>query len=104
MGFNPKMMRSNSSVSWRSSQSNNGGSFGSMRKSNVETSGGFLRKKKEDFVLERNQSARFSPNEVVDNGLLRFYLTPMKGSRRGGIVKNRPNPAQSIARSVLRLY
>ncbi|KGN54354.1 protein OCTOPUS [Cucumis sativus] len=104
MGFNPKMMRSNSSVSWRSSQSNSGGSFGSMRRSNVETSGGFLRKKKEDFVLERNQSARFSPNEVVDNGLLRFYLAPMKGSRRGGIMKNRPSPAQSIARSVLRLY
>ncbi|KAG7027388.1 UPF0503 protein, chloroplastic, partial [Cucurbita argyrosperma subsp. argyrosperma] len=104
-GFNPKMMRSNSSVSWRSSQSNNnGGSFGSsMRKSN---NGGLWRTKKEDLVLERNPSARYSPNEVVDNGLLRFYLTPMKGggSRRGGIVKNRPNPAQSIARSVLRLY
>ncbi|XP_023544916.1 UPF0503 protein At3g09070, chloroplastic-like [Cucurbita pepo subsp. pepo] len=104
MGFNPKMMRSNSSVSWRSLQNNNGGSFGSMRKSNVETSSGFFRKKKEDFVLERNHSARFSTNDVVDNGLLRFYVTPMKGSRRGEIVKNRPNPAQSIARSVLRLY
>ncbi|KAL5550115.1 hypothetical protein UlMin_000291 [Ulmus minor] len=101
-GFNPKVFRSNSSVSWRNSQGIGGSSFGSMRKSNVETNG-HTKKKKEEFVLERNRSARYSPNN--DNGLLRFYLTPMRNSRRSTNGKNsRYNQAHSIARSVLRLY
>ncbi|CAI0424361.1 unnamed protein product [Linum tenue] len=122
-GFNnPKLLRSNSSLSWRHS---NGfatvgggvgvGSFGSGRKSNVETCSnngfGIGRKKREEFVLERNRSARYSPSSV-DNGLLRFYLTPLRGSRRapasgsggGGWGKAKTNQAHSIARSVLRLY
>lgn len=98
-GFNPKLMRSNSSVSWR-----NFSSFGGSRKNGVEANGGNVRKKRGDeFVLERNRSARYSPNNI-ENGLLRFYLTPMRGSRRGGSGKPRPNQAHSIARSVLRLY
>ncbi|KAL0555637.1 hypothetical protein IC582_009591 [Cucumis melo] len=102
-GFNPKMFRSNSSVSWRSA-SMMGGSFSSSRKSNAESNGNGKRKKEEPQpVLERNRSARHSPTNV-DNGLLRFYLTPLRGSRRGGSGKVKPSQAQSIARSVLRLY
>lgn len=86
--FNPKVMRSNSSVSWRNSGNFGGG--GGARKNGVES-------------LERNRSARYSPNDI-DNGLLRFYLNPMRGSRRVGPAKERVNQAQSIARNMLRLY
>ncbi|XP_030449997.1 protein OCTOPUS-like [Syzygium oleosum] len=104
-GFNRKVFRSNSSVSCRNSSYNHlvGGSFGSIRKSVFETNGQNGKKKRDEFVLERNRSARYSPNNL-DNGLLRFYLTPMRGSRRSGSGKSRANQAQSIARSVLRLY
>ncbi|KAG6769565.1 hypothetical protein POTOM_025213 [Populus tomentosa] len=101
-GFNPKMLRSNSSVSWRNSHNFGGGSFSSARKSNAETNGNG-RKKRDEFVLERNRSARYSPNNM-DNGLLRFYLTPLRNSRRNGWGKSKSSHAQSIARSVLRLY
>lgn len=100
-GLNRKVLRSNSSVSWRNSY-NLGGSFGSMRKSAVEMNG-HGKKKRDEFVLERNRSARYSPNNI-DNGLLRFYLTPLRSSRRGGLGKSRSNNSHSIARSVLRLY
>lgn len=83
------MFRSNSSVSCR----NGGGSFGSMRR------------------YEKNRSARFSSPSHVENGMWRFYLTPMRGSRRsggggGGGLGNKikHNNSNSIARSVLRLY
>ncbi|KAJ6303569.1 hypothetical protein OIU77_017448 [Salix suchowensis] len=103
-GFNPKILRSNSSVSWRNSHNfaGGGGSFSSARKSNAETIGNG-RKKKDEFVLERNRSARYSPNNM-ENGLLRFYLTPLRNSRRNGWGKSKSSHAQSIARSVLRLY
>ncbi|KAL3357873.1 hypothetical protein AABB24_015145 [Solanum stoloniferum] len=100
-GVNRKVFRSNSSVSWRNS-TGIGGSFGSMRKSSVEMNG-HVKKKRDDIVLERNRSARYSPNHL-DNGLLRFYLAPMRGSRRGLPGKSRPNGSHSIARSLLRLY
>ncbi|CAJ1803696.1 unnamed protein product [Sphenostylis stenocarpa] len=113
--FNPKMMRSNSSVSWRNAQGiggvGGGGGFGSvsMRKSDVQGNGlglglglgGGGRKGRDEFVgLERNRSARYSPNNIDNNGLLRLYL----GGRRNGSGKGRSNQAHSIARSVLRLY
>ncbi|XP_022746582.1 UPF0503 protein At3g09070, chloroplastic-like [Durio zibethinus] len=101
-GFNPKVLRSNSSVSWRNSSSF-GGSFGGARRNCVESNGGHSKKKRDECVLEKNRSARYSPNNI-DNGLLRFYLTPMRGSRRGGSGKSRASHAHSIARSVLRLY
>lgn len=90
--LNTNMFRSNSSVSCR-----NGVSFGSMRKSG--------KKRRDEFVLEKNRSARYSPSHV-DNGLLRFYLTPMRSSSRraNGLGKIKPNNSSSIARSVLRLY
>jgi len=111
-GFNPKMMRSNSSVSWRNGQGLGGGGFGSvsMRKSDVQGNGlglglggggGGGKKGRDEFVgLERNRSARYSPNSIDNNGLLRLYL----GGRRNGSGKGRSNQAHSIARSVLRLY
>ncbi|XP_051114213.1 protein OCTOPUS-like [Andrographis paniculata] len=101
-GFHMNMFRSNSSVSWRNSN-HIGGSFGSMRKAGVDVNG-HGKKSKDGFVLEKNRSARFSPNHV-DNGLLRLYLAPLRGSRRGGLNnKIKSNNSQSIARSVLRLY
>ncbi|CAN0879754.1 Protein OCTOPUS [Linum grandiflorum] len=126
-GFsNPTLMRSNSSVSWRNnsngfgvggSNANGFGSFGSGRKSNVETcsSGngfGGGRKKRDEFMLERNRSARYSPsNSIVDNnGMLKWYLAPQTGTGRsttgggGGWGKSKTHQAHSIARSVLRLY
>lgn len=99
--FSRKVFRSNSSVSWRNS-SNTGGPFGSTRKSGVEMNG-HGKKKKDEFVLERNRSARYSPNNI-ENGLLRFYLTPLRGNRRGGLGKSKSSNSHSIARSVLRLY
>ncbi|CAH9147752.1 unnamed protein product [Cuscuta epithymum] len=100
-GVNKKAFRSNSSVSRRYSSSYMGGSFGHGRKSSVEMNGN-VSKRKEDFGLERNRSARFSPKHF-DNGLLRFYLTPMSGSRRGKS-SNRLNGTHSFGRSMLRLY
>ncbi|MCL7041823.1 hypothetical protein MKW94_024330 [Papaver nudicaule] len=102
MGYNRNSFRSISSVSWRHSSSNNGGLFGSRRKSSAETNG-HSKKRKEEFMLERNRSARYSPNNV-DKGLLRFYLTPLRSSRRNGLGKSRPNNSHSIASSVLRMY
>ncbi|KAI3447756.1 hypothetical protein Pfo_004421 [Paulownia fortunei] len=99
--FNRNMFRSNSSVSWRNAN-HIGGSFGNIKKSGVEMNG-HGKKRRDEFVLEKNRSARYSPNHV-DNGLLRFYLTPMRNSRRGGLGKIKPNNSHSIARSVLRLY
>ncbi|KAL7195195.1 hypothetical protein ACSBR1_035419 [Camellia fascicularis] len=101
-GFNRKVLRSNSSVSSRNSYSNGG--FGNVKKSSVEANGNG-KKRREEFVLERNRSARYSPNDI-DNGLLRFYLTPMRssGRRGGGSGKSKPTNSHSIARSILRLY
>ncbi|KAM3288025.1 protein OCTOPUS [Capsicum chacoense] len=94
-GLNRNMFRSNSSVSWRNS-TNIGGSFGTVRNLGIDTNGNG--KKKDDFVLERNRSARYSPNHI-DNGFLRFHFAPMRGSRRGLPAQSRPN-----GRSLLRLY
>ncbi|KFK38300.1 hypothetical protein AALP_AA3G096200 [Arabis alpina] len=90
-GRGPSMVRSNSNVSWRSS--------GSVRKVNG---------------LERNKSSRYSANNG-ENGMLKFYLAPVNGSRRlsvgaggggggggGGGWAN--SHGHSIARSVMRLY
>ncbi|KAF7142642.1 hypothetical protein RHSIM_Rhsim05G0206300 [Rhododendron simsii] len=101
-GFNRRVFRSNSSVSSRNSYFM-GGSFGNVRKPSVETNGNG-KKRREDFGLERNRSARYSPNHV-DNGLLRFYLTPMRSSsRRGGLGKSKSNNSHSITRTLLRMY
>nr|XP_016462549.1 PREDICTED: UPF0503 protein At3g09070, chloroplastic-like isoform X1 [Nicotiana tabacum]XP_016462550.1 PREDICTED: UPF0503 protein At3g09070, chloroplastic-like isoform X2 [Nicotiana tabacum] len=94
-GLNRNMFRSNSSVSWRNSTNIGGGSFGNVRNLGIDTNG--HGKKKDDFVLERNRSARYSPNHM-ENGFLRFHFAPMRGSRRNLPAQTRPN-----GRSVLRL-
>ncbi|XP_038988148.1 protein OCTOPUS [Phoenix dactylifera] len=102
-GYNGKIMRSNSSVSSRSSFNANGG-FGSMRRSTMETNG-HQKKTREDFLFERNRSARYSPSHFDDNGLLRFYLPPIQSSRRNGRSgKERRMISHLFTRSMLRLH
>ncbi|KAM0953414.1 putative protein OCTOPUS [Dioscorea sansibarensis] len=97
-----KILRCNSNVSARHSFSSSGGS-GRMRRSCVE-SNGHGRKRRDEFVLERNRSARYSPSQG-DNGMLRFYLTPMQGNwRNRALGKNRNTGSQFLARSMLQLY
>ncbi|KAK8563854.1 hypothetical protein V6N13_005924 [Hibiscus sabdariffa] len=101
-GFNPKVLRSNSSVSWRNSSGFGGGSFSGARKSCDVELNGHNKKKKDEFVLGRNMSARYSTSNI-DNGLLRFYEAS-NGSRRGGSCKTKASHAHSVARTLLRLY
>lgn len=120
-GANPKMQRCNSSnLSARSSFSSNSGGLGSSRRSYVDANGN-VRRREEPHAqaqaqaqVERTRSARYSPGRAAaDNGMLRFYLTPMRsgsGRTRGGggppskAGPGRPLATQSFARSVLRLY
>ncbi|XP_062085121.1 protein OCTOPUS-like [Humulus lupulus] len=64
-----------------------------------ETRGSFV-KRREEFSLPRNRSARYSPNNV-DNGLLRFYLTPLRSYRRSQSGKSRLKNSHSMAKNVL---
>ncbi|EEC71821.1 hypothetical protein OsI_04462 [Oryza sativa Indica Group] len=65
-GYNPKMQRCNSNLSARSSFSSNSGGLGSSRRSHVDVNGSSARRR-EEHVLERNRSARYSPPGRVDN-------------------------------------
>ncbi|ERN09683.1 hypothetical protein AMTRI_Chr08g202340 [Amborella trichopoda] len=101
-----KELRSNSSVSSRSSYGNGWtGRRGSLGNLQREGSARY-QKKRDEIVIERNRSARYSPgHHNIDNGLLRFYLTPMRSSRRSGHSgNNRLKDSNSFARTVLRLY
>ncbi|XP_061347193.1 protein OCTOPUS-like [Gastrolobium bilobum] len=55
---------------------------------------------RQDFMLQRNRSFRYSPNKL-DTGLLRFYLTPLKSYRRSKSGKSSFKDLHPIARSVL---
>uniref|UniRef100_A0A7N0RHE0 Uncharacterized protein n=1 Tax=Kalanchoe fedtschenkoi TaxID=63787 RepID=A0A7N0RHE0_KALFE len=110
-GFSRKIMRSNSSVSWRSSYSMDAAGFGSGRRIGVDMNGhghsSSKKKKKKEFVLERNQSAKFSPNNNGDRSLFKFYLPPLSGSRRGGFGNakpNNPHTTTTFARSGSRVF
>lgn len=98
--INHKLARSHSSRSSKSSF-NLAGSFQGM-KGSAEVKG-YVSKKREEFVLERNQSARYSPNNA-DNGLLRFYLTPLRSSRRSKSGQSRLKNSPSMAGSILKLH
>ncbi|XP_020571168.1 UPF0503 protein At3g09070, chloroplastic-like [Phalaenopsis equestris] len=101
--YNRSLFRSNSNVSLRSSASVNGG-IGSMSRNGLDRNGHRMKKKKEEVVLERNRSARYSPSHF-DNGLLRFYLPPMKDGRRGrGWGRNKYSSPHSFTGSMLSLY
>ncbi|KAL6508035.1 hypothetical protein OROGR_024230 [Orobanche gracilis] len=96
-GLNGNVSRSNSSVSWRRANQF-GGPFENARRSNVEmyvNSGN-----RSDFALDKNRNVRHSPSNL-DNGLLRFYLTPMRNNRRGGTGKIKPANSSLVARSVV---
>lgn len=100
LGFdpNPKLVRSHSTSSSRGSYSIVGSASGMMSRTESKA---LVRRRKEN-VFERNRSARFSPNHV-DNGLLRFYLTPLRGRRQTKSGKTKLKKSHSLARSVLRL-
>ncbi|KAE9600846.1 hypothetical protein Lal_00011353 [Lupinus albus] len=98
--FDGKLLRSNSSVSHRNG-GNLGGSFGIVRRNGSE-SNEHGKKAKNEFVLERNKSAKYSPKNI-DNGLLQLYLTPTRSSHRNGSVKT-SNKAHSIPRTLHPLY
>ncbi|XP_057549261.1 protein OCTOPUS-like [Amaranthus tricolor] len=84
-----KLIRSQSSSSSRSS-------------SIVVGSKAIVRSRNETVVLQRNRSARHSPNHL-DNGLLPFYLTPLQSRRRNRLGRSRLKNSKSLARTVLRL-
>ncbi|XP_068646047.1 protein OCTOPUS-like isoform X2 [Aristolochia californica] len=56
-----------------------------------------LQKKKKEFMFGRSQSVHYSSPGNLDSGLLRFYLTPLRSSRRG----TRRRTSQSFARGIL---
>ncbi|KAF8110658.1 hypothetical protein N665_0081s0087 [Sinapis alba] len=92
-GFDPKMMRSNSSVSWRSSATGGGG----FHRNSVD---GYISGKK------KVSTSSSSIGRKVENGMLKFNLTPSKGRRRGSMDStSRPVPAsQPLARNVMNFY
>ncbi|KAG2290796.1 hypothetical protein Bca52824_050400 [Brassica carinata] len=89
-GFDPKMMRSNSSVSWRSS---------------TPGGGGFHRNSVDGYVSGKKKvsSSSSSIGRKVENGVLKFNLTPSKGRRTGSMDStSRPvPPAHPLARNFM---
>ncbi|KAG5253785.1 hypothetical protein OIU77_017019 [Salix suchowensis] len=57
-------------------------------------------KRKEELSLKRNRSARYSPNHL-DNGLLRFYLAPLRSYGRSKSGKSGLKNSSSMSRNVL---
>ncbi|XP_062180858.1 protein OCTOPUS-like [Phragmites australis] len=106
-GYNGRMQRCNSNASARSSFSSNSGGLGSSRRSCVDAYGN-VKRRREECALDRNRSARYSPGHA-DNGMLRFYLTPMRSAsgRQTGVLPakgGRQLRSQSFARTMLGLY
>nr|XP_043622645.1 protein OCTOPUS-like [Erigeron canadensis]XP_043622646.1 protein OCTOPUS-like [Erigeron canadensis] len=93
-GINKKVFRSNSSVSWRNSSKKSSSEINGFGNGKSRRSVGG-----DEFVLERNRSARYSPKHT-DSGLLRFYLTPLRGSRRSRSTSN----SNSVGKNILRPY
>ncbi|KAK7387226.1 hypothetical protein VNO78_27848 [Psophocarpus tetragonolobus] len=53
---------------------------------------------RQNLMLQRNRTVRYSPSNV-DNGLLRFYLTPLKSYRRSRSGKSSLKSSNPTARS-----
>ncbi|KAK7305347.1 hypothetical protein VNO77_43252 [Canavalia gladiata] len=64
-----------------------------------ETKGNVLNGRQK-FMVQRNRSIRYSPNNV-DTGLLRFYLTPLKSYRRSRSGKSSLKDMNPTARNFL---
>ncbi|KAK1307612.1 hypothetical protein QJS10_CPA09g01740 [Acorus calamus] len=58
--------------------------------------------RKRDFRFGRSRSVHYSSPGNLDNGLLRFYLTPLRTSRRGAS-KGRVRNSRSFTRGLLGL-
>ncbi|XP_010685619.2 protein OCTOPUS [Beta vulgaris subsp. vulgaris] len=96
-----RLARSHSTSSSRGSSSTIVGSVGGIDSRNESKA--IVRSRQEAVVSHRNRSARYSPNHV-DNGLLRFYLTPLRSRRRSNrLGKSRLKNSKSLAKS-LKLY
>uniref|UniRef100_A0A7N0TGB9 Uncharacterized protein n=1 Tax=Kalanchoe fedtschenkoi TaxID=63787 RepID=A0A7N0TGB9_KALFE len=98
----PKIFDKITASSTHPSSSSSGSVSGSFMKSSTEAKGsGNLRQ----LAMERSRNSRYAPSpNSHENGLLRFYLTPLRGSRGGGkCSKSRLKSSQDIARNVLRL-
>ncbi|XP_044477212.1 protein OCTOPUS [Mangifera indica] len=52
-------------------------------------------RRRDEILLQRNRSSAFSPNNL-DNGLLRFYLTPARSYRRSKSGRNKAKTSQSV--------
>nr|XP_010918750.1 uncharacterized protein LOC105043043 [Elaeis guineensis] len=59
--------------------------------------------KKRAYRLGRSQSVHYSSPGNLDNGLLRFYLTPLRSSRRNAS-KSRMKKSHSLARGIFGFY
>ncbi|PKA56157.1 UPF0503 protein [Apostasia shenzhenica] len=98
MVYDGKIYRSNSCVNSRSSILNGLESDERKRKKK--------KKKREEMELEKNATTRYSSGHL-ENGLLRFYLPPLNGSRRrsgGGLGKSKYSSPHSFTGSMLSLY
>jgi hypothetical protein len=97
---NGRIQRCSSNASARCSFSSNSGGLGSSsRRSWYADAQHVKRRRGEECGLERNRSARYSPGQAADNGMLRFYLTPVRSANG-----RRAPGRQSFARTMLRLY
>ncbi|XP_022754203.1 UPF0503 protein At3g09070, chloroplastic-like [Durio zibethinus] len=66
----------------------------------VTESKGDGEKRRDNFMLLQNRSFRYSPNNP-DNGLLRFYLTPLRSYRRSKSGRSRPRNSNTVSGIVL---
>ncbi|CAI9759133.1 unnamed protein product [Fraxinus pennsylvanica] len=80
-----KLARSSSVVGLRNSGEIQGSSYG---RRSVDNSGLRAYKGREEFMLERNMSAKYSSMDL-DNGIVPFYMTPLRSLRsiKGGKFK-----------------
>ncbi|KAL2508286.1 hypothetical protein Fot_31933 [Forsythia ovata] len=94
-----KLTRSSSVVGSRSSCEIPGSSYG---RRSVDNSGVRAYKGREEFMLERNTSAKYSSMDL-DNGVVPFYMTPLRSFRsiKGG--KFKQENSNSITGNVLQL-
>lgn len=94
-----KLTRSNSVVGLRNSREITGSSY---RRRSVDNDGVRPYKGREDFMLERNTSAKYLSMDL-DNGTVPFYMTPLRSMRtmKGG--KFKLENSNSIPGNVLQL-